>query len=788
MNTYKFGHNTVGDVMSEKIIKYIEQILKFDFNKDIKTATSTELYKALGKAFNCAVYEERKPDKRKRACYFSAEFLVGKLTVSNLCNVGVLSETEKLLNRYGRSVREFEDFDDLALGNGGLGRLAACFLDSAASCGIPLDGYGIRYKYGYFKQVIDNDLQKETADNWLKFGDAFGIRDEENTVEIGFRNEKVKAVPYIYYVPGYRNSCLNKLCLFQAEPTEEFDFAAFDEGDWCGAYENYISASSLSACLYPNDNNESGKILRLKQQYFFTCAALQLIIKQCISQGESIKNLADFAKIQLNDTHPVIAIAELIRLVISLGEDFESAFQIAERVFAYTNHTVLSEALEKWDEKLLLAVIPDVYEIIKMIDERLRFELKEKNIESDEYYIINHGTVHMANLACYVSFSINGVAKLHTDIIKSDTLNQWYRLYPEKFNNKTNGVTQRRWLQLSNPNLSDYITELIGDGWLENFEEIKKLEKFSDSETVLDRLYEIRCENKKRLCDYIEKNEHIVLSPDFVFCTQVKRLHEYKRQLMNIFSVIYIYLSLKNKSADLIPPTVFIIGAKAAPGYFAAKRIIEFINLVSRKINADESTNKVLKVIFIPNYNVGLAEKIIPASDISEQISLAGKEASGTSNMKFMMNGAVTLGTYDGANIEIVEKAGEGNNYIFGLRETEVRQLAEIYDPLSEYEKDESIKAVIDTLIDDTFLDKDDKPFDDLYNSLLGEDRYMVLKDLPGYIQEKIKALKDSENRREFYRKGLMNTANSYVFSSDRTVKEYARDIWFKPKEYPEAQ
>lgn len=769
----------IGDVMTEKYIKYIDAVLKFDFNKTVKTASSTELYKAIGKAFNAVCNEFAAENGTKRACYFSAEFLVGKLTKANLFNLKLLEATEKMLNEQGRSLDEFEDFCDPALGNGGLGRLAACFLDSAASIDIPLDGYGIRYRYGYFEQRIENDAQKEKADNWLSFGDAFGMRDEENAVEICFRNEKIKAVPYVYLIPGYRNKRINKLYLFQAEAVNEFEYEIFDTGDFAEAYRESVSALTVSASLYPNDNTESGKILRLKQQYFFTSAALQLIIKEHIDSGKDIRSLADHFVIQLNDTHPTVAIPELIRLIMNLGEDFDTAFCIAEKLFAYTNHTVLAEALEKWDEKLFLKVIPEVYEIIKLIDERLRFEINKLNLKPDSYLIIKDGAVHMANLACYTAFSINGVAKLHTDIIKSDTLNQWYRLYPKRFNNKTNGVTQRRWLELANPELSELITRLIGNGRFRHFEELKKLERFSDDEKVLDSLYKIRYDNKKRLCRYVEKTEHIKLQPEFIFCTQVKRLHEYKRQLMNILSVIHIYLSLKSGEIDKINPTVFIIGGKSAPGYILAKRIIEFINVVSRKINSDKQTESMLKVVFIQNYNVSAAEKIIPATDISEQISLAGKEASGTSNMKFMMNGAVTLGTYDGANIEIVQKAGEENNYIFGLRENEVRQLSKTYDPLNEYESNRIVKRAVDTLIDATFLDESNEPFNDIYESLVDEDRYMVLKDLPSYIEAKLKAISDYGNRHEFYKKSLMNTANSFDFSSDRTVSEYASEIWF---------
>lgn len=770
----------IGDVMTEKYIKYIEAVLKFDFNKTVKTASSTELYKAIGKAFNAICAEIECKDDSKRACYFSAEFLVGKLTKANLYNLKLLEATEKMLREQGRSLDEFEGFYDPALGNGGLGRLAACFLDSAASIDVPLDGYGIRYRYGYFEQKIENDIQKEKGDQWLAFGDAFGQRDDENAVEVCFRNEKVKAVPYIYNVPGYRNRRINKLYLFQAEALNEFEYEIFDTGDFGEAYGEMISALTVSASLYPNDNTESGKILRLKQQYFFTSAALQLMLKKHISSGKSVCDLPDAFVVQLNDTHPTVAIPEFIRLVMNLGEDFDTAFCMAEKIFAYTNHTVLSEALEKWDEKLFLKVIPEVYEIIKLIDERLRFELKKLNVKPNDYLIINNGIIHMANLACYTAFSVNGVAKLHTDIIRSDTLNQWYRLYPKRFNNKTNGVTQRRWLELANPELTELITRLIGNGWFRHFEEIKRLESYADDEKIHDNLYNIRLENKKAFCRYVEKSANIKLDPEFIFCTQVKRLHEYKRQLMNALSVVHIYLSLKSGELEKINPTAFIIGGKAAPGYITAKRIIEFINVVSRKINNDPKTNSMLKLIFIPDYNVSVAEKIIPATDISEQISLAGKEASGTSNMKFMMNGAVTLGTYDGANIEIVKKAGEENNYIFGLRENEVRKLSEAYDPLNEYENSKSVKRAVDTLIDSTFLDDNEEPFDDLYNSLVDEDRYMVLKDLPDYIETKLRAISDYGDRHGLYKKSLKNIASSSDFSSDRSVKEYAEEIWFR--------
>lgn len=766
--------------MVKKFTEYLNYALKLNYNKTLETASAIELYDSMGKAYNLCCCEKYKENNEKRACYFSAEFLVGKLTLSNFLNSGILEETESMLNEHKRSFDEFQNFEDMGLGNGGLGRLAAGFLDSAATLDIPLDGYGIRYKYGYFKQKIVENCQREVADDWLRFSDAFGQRCENEKVEVNFRNETVYAVPYIYYIPGYRNNRINKLYLFQAEAASDFDYEVFNNGDYNDAFNQRNSAEAISATLYPNDNIEKGKILRLKQQYFFTSASLQMIIKKHIRQGKPIEHLHESIVIQLNDTHPTIAIPECIRLIMNLEKTFDEAFEICRKIFAYTNHTVLAEALEKWDEKLLLSVVPQIYEIIRMIDEKLENELKIAKIDDNNYRIINNSTIHMANLACYVCFSINGVAKIHTDIIKKSTLNQWYTIYHDKFNNKTNGVTQRRWLALANPKLDNLLKETVGETYLSDFDSIKEIEKYRNNKNFLMKLKDIKYANKESLADYILSKENIQINPDFVFCTQIKRLHEYKRQLMNIFSIIHIYLKLKDGELESFIPTLFIIGAKAAPGYKMAKRIIEFINTVSKKINADKDTNDRLMVVFVENYNVSYAEKIIPATDISEQISLAGKEASGTSNMKFMMNGAVTLGTYDGANIEIVEKAGEENNFIFGMRENEVAALKPVYDPISEYENNPDIKRVVDTLTDSTFLSKDDEPFDDIYSSLMDTDEYMVLRDLPDYIRKKLEAISEYSSILDFTEKSLMNIANSSDFSCDRTVREYADDIWFK--------
>lgn len=761
--------------MNKEFSDLIESCLKTDFNKSVQEASIRELYYALGKAFNAYCTDKYAPDKEeKRACYFSAEFLLGKLTKSNLFNTGLIDDTEEYLRSKGRSLDELDNIDDPALGNGGLGRLAACFLDSAASCDIPLDGYGIRYEHGYFKQIIDDGRQIEKADNWLDFYDAFAIKAEDKSVEVTFGDMKVRAVPYIYYIPGFKNSRINRLVLFDAEPLDKFDYELFNEGDYTGAYSSYINSKVISASLYPNDNNIDGKRLRLRQQYFFSSASLQYIISDLIEKGRDIDRIEEYISVQLNDTHPVVSIPEFIRLMTQLGMDFDRAFEKAKKIFAYTNHTVLAEALEQWDISLFKETLPDIYEIILMTEKRLRSEFKGNK----DLCIVDKEKIYMADLACYVSKSINGVAEIHSEIIKESTLKQWYEVYPHKFNNKTNGVTQRRWLFLANRGLYSLLSEITGGKIDTDFTCINDLMNYSDDKEILDRLYEIRSENKRALCDYIFEKEHTILDPTSVFDVQIKRLHEYKRQLMNILSVIMIYFRIKEGEIKNFPKTVFLFGAKAAPGYHIAKRIIEFINTAAGKINSDNETNDKIKVIYVSNYNVSYAEKIIPAADISEQISLAGKEASGTSNMKFMMNGAVTLGTLDGANIEIVEKAGRENNYIFGLTEDEVKQYSEKYEPYDEYASDDEIKRAVDTLTDSEFCDGE--TFKDIFDSLTKEDKYFVLKDLKDYTETKIKAVTDTSDRYAFMKKCLINTASSADFSSDRTIKEYADDIWFR--------
>ena len=535
-------------------------------------------------------------------------------------------------------------------------------------------------------------------------------------------------------------------------------------------------AEVITKVLYPEDNHSEGKSLRLSQQYFLVSATIQDIVRRHLKVYSTLDNIPEVVAIHLNDTHPVISIPEFIRLMMQLGKDFDFAFEKAKKIFAYTNHTVLAEALEKWDISLFKEVLPDIYKIIELIENRLESEIS--TAKAEKIRIIDGKAVHMANLACYISKSINGVAAIHSEIIKEITLNSWYEIYPDKFNNKTNGVTQRRWLFLANPELYRLLDELTHGKINNDFYSIKEIEKYAEDKAVLDKLFSIRKENKKKLCEYICEKENIKLDCDSVFDVQIKRLHEYKRQLMNILAVIGIYLRIKEGSIASFPKTVFLFGAKSAPGYHMAKKIIEFINVVAEKINYDEETKEIIKIIYVSNYDVSYAERIIPAADISEQISLAGKEASGTSNMKFMMNGAVTLGTLDGANIEITEKAGKENNYIFGLTEDKVREYENSYDPLEEYEENDEIKRIIDTLKDGSFCEEN--RFEEVYNSLLNEDKYYVIKDLPDYIETKIKAIKDTQDKYTFMKKCIINTANSAGFSSDRTIKEYAEDIWFK--------
>lgn len=766
-------------------------ILDFDYGKTMKEASKIQLYNAVSKAARKTLGKEWGLNASgKKVCYLSAEFLIGRLIYSNLYNMGLFNQFTELMNENNLDIRAFEDIEDAALGNGGLGRLAACFLDSGATIGITLNGYGIRYKYGLFKQYFEEGFQREIPDDWQRFGDPWSVRKEEEKVQIDYKNQSVFAVPYDYPVIGHGNKTVNTLRLWQAEPLEKFNFKLFNEQKYDKASRNRNDAEAITSLLYPNDNTEEGKRLRLKQEYFFAAATLQDILSRYKKKyGNDFNHFSKEYAIQLNDTHPVVAIPELIRLLMAgEGMTFSKAFRIAKETFAYTNHTVMSEALEKWNVSLFKSVIPKVYKYIVLINKELIKNLKSLNIttieDQREYLILDNNTIHMARLAIFASHSTNGVAKLHTEILKKDVLHGWYEIYPERFNNKTNGITQRRWLALANMELSGFITDKIGNSWITDLGRLKDLEKYSEDKAVIKQFGDIKNIKKRQLADYIYKQEGIHVNPEFIFDIQVKRLHEYKRQLLNALSILDLYFGLKDGRIKEFNPTVFMFGGKAAPGYFRAKGVIKFINEIAKLIDEDPEVMDKLKVVFVANYNVSYAEKLIPAADISEQISTAGTEASGTGNMKFMLNGAVTMGTYDGANVEIVEQAGEENNYIFGARVEDIEEIRDRYNPRDLYEQNPRIRKVLDTLVDNTFDDGGTGMFSELYHSILEgaswhkPDHYYLLLDFLPYCEERLKANKDYSDTYSFRRKCFINTANTGKFSSDRTIKDYASEIW----------
>ena len=732
----------------------------------------------------------KKTENQKRACYLSAEFLTGRLIYSNLMNLGLLEETTRYLEQNGISPAIFEQIEDDALGNGGLGRLAACFLDSAATQNIPLDGYGIRYRYGLFQQRFEDGFQKEYPDDWTRFGDPWSIRREEESVLVRFADQTVRAVPYDMPVIGYGGTCINTLRLWQSEPVDGFDLSQFNSQNYTEASEKRTLAEAISAVLYPNDDTREGKRLRLKQQYFFASASIQSILRDYRrAHGDDFSQLPQSFAIQLNDTHPVIAIPELLRILC--GEymvPFDEAFALARDTFAYTNHTIMAEALEKWDIPLFLSVAPEVYPYVVMLQNKLRLDLAARGISGEDqkiYFLSDGRQIHMARLAIYASHSTNGVAKIHTEILKNTALPEWYHLYPERFNNKTNGITQRRWLALCNRELSGFITDRLGSGWITDLDQLKGLEKYADDPHSLRQLLEIKQEKKRQLAAYVQAHDAFQLHTDFLFDIQIKRLHEYKRQLLNAFSILDLYFGLKEGRIQDFYPTVFLFGAKAAPGYYRAKGIIKFINEAAKLINYDSDVNRMMQVLFVQDYNVSYAEKLIPAADISEQISTAGTEASGTSNMKFMLNGAVTLGTLDGANIEIVDRAGRENNYIFGATVEELDAQRDSYDPVKLYEGIPRIRRVVDTLVDGTFSDGSTGMFRELYDALLKgaswhqPDHYFLLQDFLSYCDARLRANRDyAQDREAFARKCLINIANAGPFSSDRTIRQYSTDIW----------
>ena len=774
----------------------ITEIAKAAYCKKPKELTTEQLHLVIGKAVMGEIADNWQKSKKRhaeerRAYYFSAEFLMGRMFYNNLYCLGLLNDVKELLKSKGIDINQFEEIEDAALGNSGLGRLAACFLDSAATHEVPLDGYGIFYKYGLFKQLIKDGYQVEVADNWLKYSDPWCIRRVDQAAVVNFADSTVVAVPYDMAIIGYGTKNINTLRLWQAEPVDDFDFLAFNDGRYDDAVKNKNNCENISKVLYPNDNSYEGKILRLKQQYFFSSASLQDIIRKYKKKfGTDFSHFSEMTAIQLNDTHPVVSIPELIRLLSLEGVDFDQAFDIAQQTFSYTNHTVMSEALEKWDTGLMKMIIPEVYAIIERINERQWHDLKYKGV--DEYNInamriIMDGKVHMARLAMYVSSYVNGVAWIHTEILKNDVLKEWYWVYPERFQNKTNGITQRRWLGLCNPELSAFITERIGSGWLRDMSKMEKLDEYINADSVKE-FNKIKYQKKKQLAAYIKKMDDVEINPKFIYDIQVKRLHEYKRQLLNAFSIMWIYFRIKSGQLPDFQPTCFIFGAKAAPGYKRAKAIIKYINEIANLVNNDPDTKDKLQVVFVSNYNVSYAEKLVVAADVSEQTSTAGTEASGTGNMKFMFNGAVTLGTYDGANVEIAQQAGEENEYIFGGRVEDINLLKkEGYDARTLYNTNPMIKRVVDTLVDGTFSDNGatgEGSFAELHNALINgtnwhhADHYFLLYDLPDYVAKKLQCNVEYKDRVGFGTKCLKNVAHCGIFSSDRTIIQYANEIW----------
>ena len=729
----------------------------------------------------------------RRAMYLSMEFLMGRAVHNNLMCEGVYEDIESVLNEHGRSLDDLETIEDAALGNGGLGRLAACFLDSAATLDLPLDGYGIRYKYGLFRQKIVDGFQKEEADDWTKYGDPWSKRCEQDAVLVEYADQTVRAVPYDMPIIGFGTDNIGNLRLWQAEAVGGFDFGKFNDGDYAGAQKEINCAEDISRVLYPNDNTDEGKKLRLKQEYFFSSASITDALAKHKARFGSLDELEKYLTIQLNDTHPVIAVPELIRQLVKEGYDFETAFDKAHKIFNYTNHTIMAEALEKWRCSLVESTLPDVYRYILMINEKFIGDMYAKGMDRkdiEKIQPISGGMVNMAYMAIYVSSYVNGVAEIHTEILKKDALKAWYELYPERFQNKTNGITQRRWLALCNKELSALITRLLGDnGWITDLDRLRELAKYADDENILREFISIKKAKKQQLADFIKMHDGIDVDPNTIFDIQIKRLHEYKRQLLNALSIIYIYYGIKDGSIKDFTPTTFIFGAKSAPGYRRAKAIIKLLGEIGNMVNSDEQTKDLLKVVFVQNYNVSYAQKLVPAADVSEQISTAGTEASGTGNMKLMLNGAVTLGTYDGANVEIVQEAGEENNYIFGARVEELAEIMPEYDPRKLLFANEKISRALGKLIDGSFDDggipsDQEGSFEELYKALTDgaswhvPDHYYVVGDLESYVQAKLQCNADYKDELAFAKKCWLNMCNAGKFSSDRTIKDYAENIW----------
>ena len=793
---------TLTHMSAAELIASAERIAMCDYHTTLQNADPDMLHDAIAKAAMLDIAPQWADDfdghmDVRHAAYLSAEYLVGRAVYNNLLSMGVLEEVNDLLSAKGVNLADMEDVEDAALGNGGLGRLAACFLDSAATHDIPLDGYGLRYKYGLFKQSFDeNGAQVEEPDDWTRLGDPWSVRRDDLAQPVFMKDLTVWAIPYDMPVIGYDRRSIGTLRLWQCESMNEFDFDAFNDQDYPAACRDKNTAEDITKVLYPNDTMKAGKLMRLRQQYVLVSASLQDMLDQYAAhhteeyEAHGFENFADLHAIQLNDTHPTMAIPELIRLLMLDDMDFNRAFDIAQRTFRYTNHTVMREALECWDLRLMSDLSPELVKIIKRIQSKLARELKKAKVEAPEsmYIIDENKRVHMANLAVYGSSFTNGVAAIHSQILKDDVFKEWYALYPERFNNKTNGITQRRWLGLCNPELTTLLRDRLGgDGFMTDLFELADLKPMIDDGLAKDFI-EVKREKKAQLAQLIYEREGVQIPEHFVFDVQVKRLHEYKRQLMNALSILDIYWRMKDGELKDLPPVAFIFGAKSAPGYRRAKAVIRFVNHIARLVNNDPEVSDRLRVVFVQNYNCSYAEHIIPAADISEQISPAGTEASGTGNMKLMLNGAVTLGTYDGANVEIFEQAGIKNNFVFGATVEELNAIKADYDPVAIYEANPRLKRVIDALGDGTF-ESADAPMQEgelveLKKALLEgaswhqPDHYFLLKDYESYMEAKLKAIRAAKNKVKFAKMCLGNIAGAGKFSSDRTIQEYWEEIW----------
>ena len=811
----------LADFDKEGFKKEVITNVKTLFRKPIEEATPQQVFQAVSYAVKddiidrwIATHKEYEKKNVKTVYYLSMEFLMGRALGNNLINLTYYDAVKEALDELGFDLNFIEDQEpDAALGNGGLGRLAACFLDSLATLGYPAYGCGIRYKYGMFKQGIKDGYQVEMPDDWLKDGNPFEVKRSEYAVEVKFggyvrvenkngRNyfiqdgyQSVRAVPYDLPVIGYGNNVVNTLRIWDAEAIQEFCLDSFDKGEYEKAVEQQNLAKTIVEVLYPNDNHYAGKELRLRQQYFFISASVQRAILKFKELNKDIHKLPEKVTFQMNDTHPTVAVAELMRILLDEeGLSWEDAWDITTHCVAYTNHTIMAEALEKWPIEIFQRLLPRVYQIVEEINRRFVLQIQEQypgnNDKIAKMAILYDGQVKMAHLAIVAGYSVNGVARLHTEILKKEQLKDFYEMMPQKFNNKTNGITQRRFLAHANPLLADWVTAHVGEGWITDLSQIRKLAPYADDKKAQQEFLKIKHQNKVRLAKYIKEHNGIDVDPDSIFDVQVKRLHEYKRQLLNILHVMYLYNEIKEHPDMEFVPRTFIFGAKAAAGYKNAKLTIKLINSVAEVINNDKSINNKIKVVFIEDYKVSNAEWIFAAADVSEQISTASKEASGTGNMKFMLNGALTLGTMDGANVEMYEEVGPDNMFIFGMSSDEViaHEHNRDYDPMQIFNTDQDIRKVLTQLVNGFYSPNDSELFRDLYNSLLNThstqyaDTYFILADFRSYAEAQKKIMEYYKNRSAWAKSAILNTAHSGKFSSDRTIQEYVDDIWHLPK------